>query len=187
MWLICEGFCLSFFFSPSPFFPIFPTLLVILKKPHQKLNESSNFVHPFWHVTQLGQENTVKFLVTNMGDWVPRTRDVLHIPHPKPFMEGRNLECWLFFSLQGHWLGVQLVEMTEIFFFQWHLKMRSFQLSVCSIYTNPESWLSIYSLSQFCRFCLCLYSSCCFTTSQLCRTNSSNLQANEFTWKTHFS
>lgn len=127
------------FFFPSPFFPIFPTLLVILKKKHQKLNESSNFVHPFWHLTQLGQENNVKFLVTNMGDWVPRTRDVLHIPHPKPFTEGRNLKCWLFFSLQGHWLGVQLVEMTEIYFFQWHLKMKSFRLSVPSTVTqNPD-------------------------------------------------
>lgn len=72
-------------------------------------------------------------------------------------------------------------------FFQWYLKMKIFQLSVCycSIYTNPESRLSVYSLSQFCRFCLCLYSSCCFTTSQLCRTDSSNLQADQFMWKTH--
>lgn len=120
MWLAWEGFCLSLH---SP--PLFPALLVITKqtnkpkkkkKPKQKsptktpinpknqLNRSTNFVHVFWHLTLLGQENLNsrfslgKIISDHCGRLgVPRVQDVPCITHSKSFKESRSLEVWVFF------------------------------------------------------------------------------------------
>ena len=86
--------------------------------------------------------------MTNMGAWVPRTWDVLYIPHTKPFKESRSLGWWLFFSFtSGHWLSVQLVKMTGIFFSNDTCKVFDWVFVPSTLTQNPDCPCTLFPSS----------------------------------------
>lgn len=62
-------------------------------------------------------------------------------PHTQPLKESRGLKCCLsFFCVSCHWFGVQLLEMTGIFFFNYIYENEIFQPSVFHLFfhQNPD-------------------------------------------------